>query len=400
MNGTIDFERARLRGHLRSLHDEVLDYSLDQRFARTLERAVVRAYGSESCPKALVSELRENDAERERFFSWALWDVRHDRGGSIGARFLREHGADLCATERRLAESHLAGAARFYEVRGCDAAGVRVRDVSTGREVLVTDPGGDGAALVTGVVVFGRLLAVDTWVRFERLLVVLSPARFAEVRARVGHLPTSDAAWTRAYPALLRVQDDVREAGVPLTTPEGESVVPCVAVFRLRTRGGVEAALRGASMVRRAGEGWLAVGRPLEPTTLGVATVHGRRLHVTCATVERAERVRREFEAALGSPEIVWLSTVLSNLDFVAIEMLEKMKLPEPYVHDPAIASALRAVVPEFLAEWWEVPNARLAGATPRESLEEGGRNLQLVRSFLRAMEEGLGSDALPLAIG
>lgn len=396
----IDFERARLRGLLRSLHDEVLDYSLDQRFASTLERAVVRLYGSETCPKVLLSELRENDAERERFFSWAIWDVRHDRGGSIGASFVREHGADLCATERRLAEGHLAGAARFYEVRGGEAEGVWVRDVSTGREVRVTDPGGEGAALVAGVVVFGRLLEVETWVRFERLLVVLSPARFAEVMARVGHLPTSGAAWTRAYPALLRLQDDVREAGVPLTTPEGEAVVPCVAVFRLRTRGGVEAALREASMVRRAGEGWLAVGSPLEAATLGVATVHGRRLHVTCATVERAERVRRELEAALGAPEVVWLSTVLSNLDFVAIEMLEKMRLPEPHVHDPALATALRAVVPEFLAEWWEVPNARLAGATPRESLDLGGRNVQLVRAFLRALDEGLGSDVLPMIAG
>jgi len=397
---TVDFERARLRALLASLHDEVLDYALDRRFSRTLERAARRIYGNEPRPAALLTELLENDVERERFFPWAIWDVRHDRGGSIGAGFLRERGGALCDAERALAELFATSHTAFYEVRGLDDEGVRVRDVATGRPILVTDPGAVNGSLVTGSVVFARLLEGGTFTRFERVLVVLSPARFAQASERLPALPRTTAAWRRAYPSLLRLIDEVREAGVEITTNDGETIVPCVAVFRHRARGALAAALREAHVVLKAGDGWWALGGAARSQPLGVATVHGRRLHVTCATAERAGRVRELLEVSLGAHEVAWLSTIYSNLDFVAIEMLETLRLPEPHVYDPALASALCQVVPEFLAEWWDVPNGRLSGATPREALSRGGRGREIVRGFLRELDERLGADVLPLAAG
>lgn len=397
---TVDFERLRLRALLASLHDEVLDYSLDRRFSRTLERAARRAYGNEPRPSALLTELMENDVERERFFPWAIWDVRHDRGGSIGARFLAEHGGDLSEAERGLAALFLASHVAFYEVVASDVPGVRVRDVASGREIVVSDSGAASGPLVTGSVVFARLLEGATFTRFERVLVVLSPARFAQVQQRLPKLPRTPVAWRRAYPDLIQLLDEVREAGVEITTAEGETIVPCVAVFRHRARGAVAAALREARVVCGAGEGWLAVGDAAEAQPLGVATVHGRRLHVTCATVERSGRVRDLLEARLGAHEVSWVTTIFSNLDFVAIEMLETLRLPEPQVHDPALATALCQVVPEFLAEWWDVPNARLNGATPREVLGKGGRGRETVLAFLRELDLRLGADVVPLAAG
>jgi hypothetical protein len=229
---------------------------------------------------------------------------------------------------------------------------------------------------------------------------VLSPARFRQVRDQIDVMPVADAQWRRAYPRLLNLFEEVRVAGAEITTDDGEVVVPCVAVFRHRARSGALDALRSADVVRSVGDGWVALGRPTDRQPLGLATVRGRRLHVTCATIERAGRVRALVEEVCGPDEVRWLSTIYSNLDFLAIEMLESLRLPEPHVHDPAIFEALREVVPEFLADWWDVPNVRLDGATPREGLDRGGRAGALVRTFVRALEGLLGTELAPVAAG
>ncbi len=409
MAGTLDFERARLRGLVRSLRDEVQDFALDARFKRTLERAARRLYGHEPRPSALLNDVIENEVEAARFFPWAVWDVRHDRAGSIGARFLKEHGADLTSSERALVRLHLSSACRFYEVVHAAAGSVQVRDVSTGREAHITDPSATGGpTLVAGAVVFGRLLETATWGSFERAPMVLSAARFRRLCDQFGPLPVSDAHWRRSYPRLMGLFDEVREAGVEVVTSEGEAVVPCVAVFRHRSRGGALAVLQAAGLVG-AGPGagvagkeadWLPLAAPGDVVPLGLAMVRGRRLHVTCATIERAGRVRALVEQACGADEVHWLSTVYSNLDFLAIEMLEELRLPEPHVHDPALAAALREVVPEFLAEWWDVPNARLDGETPRETVDHDCERGRRVRAFLASLERVLGAGGLPAAAG
>jgi len=401
MTVTLDFERARLRGLLGSLGDEVHDYALDARFRRTLQRAARRLYGHEPRPSTLVNEVLESEVERARFLPWAVWDVRHDRLGSIGQRFLKEHGAGLTSSERALTRLHLATPCRFHQVVSVAPGLAVVRDVVTGREGTITDLEASGCtALVPGVVLFGRLLETATWGCFERVPVVLSEARFARVREQFGPLPASDPHWRRSYPRLLQLFDEVREAGSDIRTDEGEVVVPCVAVFRHRSRGGALAALRAARLVRSEHDDWLALAHPSDDRPLGLAMVRGRRLHVTCATVERAGRVRALIERACGVDEVTWLSTVYSNLDFVAIEMLEALRLPVPHVHDPALAAALREVVPEFLAEWWDVPNGELGGTTPRECLGRGDARCHRVRSFLHELERALGSELLPLAVG
>jgi hypothetical protein len=384
---TYDLEQFRLRSRLRSLYDELLDLALEDRFFPSLSRAIRRFYGRDANPDAMLDEILDDEDERARFFPWYLWDVRHDRRGPVGAHHLAQAGERLDPYGGRLVKAFLASSCRLWEVIGADGERLELRDASEGRVVTVRD-----AELAQdaegGAVVFGRLVEPGPRRFLDAVYAVLPPAMYQRFREHWPRLPQGKVAWARAFPRVLMGLDHVAEEGLDVFTPGGERIVPSRVVAGLADSQAARDTLTRAG-VASAAEPYLALRHPGTGVLLGIASVCGPRLEATCCSVERASVLGGLLQGVLG-PACASLITVHSNLDFAAMEVLEQMSLPEEYVHDPDLSSALAEVIREFLDDWWDVPNPRLSGRTPREAVSVDARGREAVSGFLARLERTL----------
>ncbi len=351
---------------------------------------------------AMLTSLLSDEEERARFYPWAIWDLRHDARGSIGAHYLAETKA-LDDTSRRLLRGYLRSACRFYELDDTREGSFAVREYVSGRRYEVVDD-----AMLTsfrnGTVVFGRILTSSAWhqSRFDAIYHVLPSPLFARFLKRAKSLPDTPLGWTRAYPRLMEQLDEVQSEGLETTTAEGDRVLISTLIFDVAEGPELRAHLKASEDVLLDADlqGGNQNGRGSNDTGDGILhDDEGRalaaldfvpgssRLRCICESAERAELARERLLASLTGHGARFLTTIYSNVDFVVMEALERLQVPKGITLLPGLRDAFAFALSEFLDDWWDLPLTRFHGQSPRSVFETEGRQKDELQSFLARLE-------------
>ena len=398
MSTTLDFEQVRIRNLLQGLNEDALDFAEDPRFTATLRRAVRQYYGADVRADPMLASLQSDEEERARFYPWALWDLRHDARGPIGAHYLADT-RELDDTSRRLLRSYLRSACRFYALGEVSERGFTVREYLSGRQYDVID---DAmlASFRRGTVVFGRLLTSSSWTlsRFDAIYHALPEPLFARFLDRAKTLPESHLAWSQAYPKLMEQLDELQSEGSDLSNEDGEQVLVSTLLFDLRDEDGAHAALAASQLVSadgvKKGSALLhdADGRPIGALEFPTGT---SRLRCTCESVSRAELARDTMAELLPETTARFLTTVYSNVDFAVMEALERLSFPVSLTQLGGLREAFAIALADFLDDWWDLPLTRFRGRSPRDILSTPNRDQENLRTFLHQLEPLLKSGPL-----
>jgi len=372
------------------------------RFARRAELDGDRAaaeltFWGKRLDRLTQAEAREAvDREQSRFgfHEWLVFDCPLHGGGTIVERFLAREGAGLRSGERRYLERMRLSHLRPYEVRtvrldeGLDLLDlwankrVRVRERLATRQLVQWDVlaarvilGPDGQPILDGL---PYLYPASAKALIVRLLRRLS-------RSARGKLPRRDEA--TFFKCIGMVFHDLWLELVALrplptsVTAEGDEVALCRAVFDVRDRAALEAALANHRELERQDDGRYAW---LEPAGdggdkgfrrgFGTFVLAKGRVVLETMSRRRAERGRALLEAAAG-PAVAYRATSSESVQ----RALERRRA-QPAARDRRRARPENEVPPEVAAEvlqgfyerhyrgWLDEPLPALAGRTPREA--------------------------------
>lgn len=178
----------------------------------------------------------------------------------------------------------------------------------------------------------------------------------------------------------------------------GEPLVLAVVHFKVLVPDLVKARLLSAGLWREdAGRAFLALDVGGRYEMHAAAALDSRHLNVSCNSVESAARARADIEAWLAPDVARYQTTVLSNVDFLAIEALEQLELPAHVLVDDDLLRGVGEVVQAFLDDWWAVPNPALGDETPRDALTAGPSSRARVLRFLRELDARLDVGPIPV---
>jgi hypothetical protein len=181
----------------------------------------------------------------------------------------------------------------------------------------------------------------------------------------------------------------------------GEPLVLAVVHFKLLAPELVKARLLSAGIWQEdAGRSFLVLDVGGHYEMHAAIALDLQHLNVSCNSVEAAARARAEVEAWLAPDVARYQTTLLSNVDFLAIEALEQLELPEHILVDDDLLRVVGEVMRAFLDDWWAVPNPGLGGETPRDALTAGPSSRARVLRFLRALDSRLDVGPIPVPYG
>ena len=338
--------------------------------------------------------VRLTEAEESRlfFYEWFAFDCPLHGGGTIVERFLARAGTGLRSGERRYLERMRLSHLRPYEVQavrldeGLDLLDlwakkrVRVRERLATRQLVQWDVlaarvvlGPDGEPILDGSPYLYPASGKDLILRVLRRL----------GRSLRGKLPRRDEA--TFFKSIGMVFHDlwlelVARRPLPTSvTAEGDEVVLCRAVFDVRDRAALEAALANHPELERQDDGsyaWLAEKADEAGFRRGFGTFVLEKGRVALETMsrQRAERGRALLEAAAG-PAVAYRATSSESV----ARALDRRRA-RPGARDRRPARPVDEVPPEVAAEivqafyerhyrgWLDEPLPALGGRTPREA--------------------------------
>ena len=342
--------------------------------------------------EAEAREAMDFEQSRIGFHEWFAFDCPLHGGGTIVERFLAREGRGLRSGERRYLERMRLSHLRPYEVQavrldeGLDLLDlwakkrVRVRERLATRQLVQWDVlaarvvlGPDGEPILDGSPYLYPASAKELILRLLRRL--SRPLR--------GKLPRRDE--PTFFKNIGMVFHDlwlelVARRPLPTSvTAEGDEVVLCRAVFDVRDRAALEAALANHPELERQDDGsyaWLAEKADEAGFRRGFGTFVLEKGRVALETMsrQRAERGRALLEAAAG-PAVAYRATSSESV----ARALDRRRA-RPGARDRRPARPVDEVPPEVAAEivqafyerhyrgWLDEPLPALGGRTPREA--------------------------------
>jgi hypothetical protein len=345
--------------------------------------------------KLTEAEAREAvDSEESRlfFYEWFVFDCPLHGGGTVVERFLARDGGGLRSGERRYLERMRLSHLRPYEVQAVRLdEGLDLLDLWANKRVRVRE------RLATRQLVPWDVLAARVILGPEGEPVLdgspyLYPARDKELILRVlrrlgrsvrPKLPRRDE--PTFFKSIGMVFHDlwlelVARRPLPTSvTAEGDEVVLCRAVFDVRDRAALEAALANHPELEREDDGsyaWLAEKADEAGFRRGFGRFVLEKGRVVLETMsrQRAERGRALLEAAAG-PAVAYRATSSESV----ARALERRRArpgardrrpaaPEDEVPPEVAAEVLRGFYERHYRGWLDEPLPALDGRTPREA--------------------------------
>jgi hypothetical protein len=155
-------------------------------------------------------------------------------------------------------------------------------------------------------------------------------------------------------------------------TAEGDEVVLCRAVFDVRDRAALEAALANHPELERQDDGsyaWLAASADEAGFRRGFGAFVLEKGRVVLETMsrERAERRRALLEAAAG-PAVAYRATSHASVQRALERLPDRPARPEDGVPPEAAAEIVQAFFERHYRGWLDEPLPALDGRTPREA--------------------------------
>jgi hypothetical protein len=155
-------------------------------------------------------------------------------------------------------------------------------------------------------------------------------------------------------------------------TAEGDEVLLCKAVFDVRDRAALEAALANHPELERQDDGsyaWLAEKADEAGFRRGFGTFVLEKGRVVLETMsrQRAERGRALLDAAAG-PAVAYRATSHESVQRALERRPARRARPEDEVPPEAAAEILHAFYERHYRGWLDEPLPSLAGRTPREA--------------------------------
>jgi hypothetical protein len=155
-------------------------------------------------------------------------------------------------------------------------------------------------------------------------------------------------------------------------TAEGDEVVLCRAVFDVRDRAALEAALANHPELERQDDGsyaWLAASADEAGFRRGFGAFVLEKGRVVLETMsrERAERRRTLLEAAAG-PAVAYRATSHASVQRALERLPDRPARPEDGVPPEAAAEIVQAFYERHYRGWLDEPLPALDGRTPREA--------------------------------
>ncbi|MDK2924727.1 MAG: hypothetical protein PWQ41_501 [Bacillota bacterium] len=145
-----DFLRPKLERVAQDLHDRLVDFAEEERFAADLDRAFHIFFSEE----ALEILDPEEEAAFISFIEWFVYDYRlPPRGERLIEIFKREEEASLGELERQVLAGWLNTNISLFEVNRVDDDGVTAEDLFTGDQIRIADPN-----MAAGVTLWSLLL--------------------------------------------------------------------------------------------------------------------------------------------------------------------------------------------------------------------------------------------------
>ncbi|HKB25423.1 MAG TPA: SEC-C metal-binding domain-containing protein [Methylomirabilota bacterium] len=347
----------------------------------------------ERLTRAEAREAMDFEQSRVGFHEWLVFDCPLHGGGTIVERFLAREGDGLRSGERRYLARMRLSHLRPYEIQAVRLdEGLDLLDLWANKRVPVRE------RLATRQLVQWDVLAARVILGPHGAPVLdgspyLYPAREKELILRVlrrlsrslrGKLPLRDE--TAFFKNIGMAFHDlwlelVARRPMPTSvTAEGDEVMLCRAVFDVRDRAALEAALANRPELERQDDGsyaWLAESADEGGFRRGFGTfvLEERRVVLETISRQRAERGRALLEAAAG-PAVAYRATSHESVQ----RALERRRArpaardrrparPEEEVPPEAAAEIVQAFYERHYRGWLDEPLPALRGRTPRQAV-------------------------------
>jgi hypothetical protein len=334
---------------------------------------------------AEVREVMDFEQSRFGFHEWFAFDCPLHGGGTVVERFLARQGGGLRSGERRYLERMRLSHLRPYEVQAVRLdQGLDLLDLWANKRVPVRE------RLATRQLVQWDVLAARVILGPDGVPVLdgspyLYPAREKELILRVlrrlsrslrGKLlrrdePTFFKNIGMAFHDLW-LELVARRPMPTSVTAEGDEVMLCRAIFDVRARAALEAALANHPELERQDEGsyaWLAEKADEAGFRRGFGTfvLEKRRVVLETMSRQRAERGRALLEAAAG-PAVAYRATSHESVQRALERRPARRAGPADEVPPEAAAEIVQAFYERHYRGWLDGPLPALGGRTPREA--------------------------------
>lgn len=355
-------------------------------FDRDRAAAQVTFWGKhlERMTPAEAREAMDSEQSCFGFHEWLVFDCPLLGGGTIVERFLTRAGGGLRSGERRYLERMRLSHLRPYEVQVVQRdEALDLLDLWANQRVRVRERLGT-RQLVQWDVLAARVILGPEGEPVLDGLPYLYPVRNKELILRVlkrlgrslrGKLPRRDEA--TFFKNIGMVYHDlwlelVAQRPLPAAvTAEGDEVVLCKAIFDVRDRAVLEAALASHPELVCQDDGsyaWLAEKADEAGFRRGFGTfvLAKGRVVLETASRQRAERGRMLLETAAGAA-VAYRATRSESVER-ALERRPPRRRPEDEVPPEAAAEMLHTFYERHYRGWLDEPLPALDGRTPREA--------------------------------
>ncbi len=334
-----------------------------------------------------VRSVMELEQTEINYNAWFLFDRDIEDGRTVVDLFLDREGARLPAAEREYLERVRGTYLGIYEVEEVEPEkGLRLTDLWTGERVSVREQ------MATRQLVRWDLLAARVMQEAGGEHVLEGGGYLYPARAKgeiLGFLRRQHRTFARRVPGA-DVRAFLKQSGMlfhhlwldhvafpprpRMTTVEGDEVMPARAIFDVRDRDTLVAALGRHPDLVGEGEGTYVWGEEAEEfhRTLGTFRLTGDRLVLEAMSKERAERGRRVVEAAAGEA-VRYRVTEYEDLGQAMKRVAASPKPPAGEPQAPAIppeveAELLREFQDRHYRKWVDEPIPALGNRTPRHA--------------------------------
>jgi hypothetical protein len=358
----------------------------------------------ERLTRAEAREAMDFEQSRVGFHEWLVFDCPLHGGGTIVERFLAREGDGLRSGERRYLARMRLSHLRPYEIQAVRLdEGLDLLDLWANKRVPVRE------RLATRQLVQWDVLAARVILGPHGAPVLdgspyLYPAHAGELILRVlrrlsrslrGKLPLRDE--TAFFKNIGMAFHDlwlelVARRPMPTSvTAEGDEVMLCRAVFDVRARAALEAALANRPELERQDDGsyaWLAESADEGGFRRGFGTfvLEERRVVLETISRQRAERGRALLEAAAG-PAVAYRATRIESVKRALERRPARPRARrEGEVPPEAAAEIVQAFYERHYGGWLDEPLPALRGRTPRQAAGLKSARPKLI-ALLKEME-------------
>lgn len=184
----------------RFLRGDIVDFAEDEAFAVPFARALP-LFWNELYTIDNAAEMAGD--EGQIFFDWFAFDYELEDGSRVIEQYRQENWDDLSTPQQETLEKWLtADPLTGYELLDYEGQTLHVRDILTGAEHQVFEPGGRGV-LEAGDVLLARIVPVQDHLEFSTAAPYIPQEEVADL---VEKLQAAKAAYLETYPEASHVQ--------------------------------------------------------------------------------------------------------------------------------------------------------------------------------------------------